>query len=99
MNKSSEYLFYNNKENNLSISNIETIFKKLLMQVHINNGENLPRIHDLRFTFIVHSFRKYCSTGKDPMAFSTYSSKLCGHKSIKSLEYYLKTTNIDLEML
>lgn len=53
MNKSSEYLFYNNKENKLSISNIETIFKKLLMQAHINNGENLPRIHDLRFTFIV----------------------------------------------
>ena len=53
MNKSSEYLFYNNKENKLSISNIETIFKKLLMQAHINNGENLPRIYILRFTFIV----------------------------------------------
>ena len=97
MNKSSEYLFYNNKENKLSISNIETIFKKLLMQAHINNGENLPRIHDLRFTFIVHSFRKYCSTGKDPMAFLPILQNYVGHKSIKSLEYYLKTTNIDLE--
>ena len=70
---------------------------KLICSFLLNNGENLPRIHDLRFTFIVHSFRKYCSTGKDPMAFLPILQNYVGHKSIKSLEYYLKTTNIDLE--
>lgn len=99
MNRDSEYLFYNAKGDKLSINNMERIFYKLLEKIGIRRSDNSPRVHDLRFTFITHSFRKYCATGKDPYAFLPVLQTYVGHQSVRSLEYYIKTTKLDQEMV
>lgn len=91
----SEYLFCNLYGKKLSRSAIEENFYKILEKANIKRTDDSPRVHDLRFTFITHSFRRYCETGKDPMAYLPILQTYVGHQSYKALEYYIKTTKLD----
>lgn len=96
-NNNNPYLFSNRYGKQLSKSTIEDIFNNVLISAGITKTDKGPRVHDLRFTFITSSFRNYCQTGKDPMAFLPILQTYVGHSSIKSLEYYLKTTGQDYD--
>lgn len=95
MNSKSDYLFYNSKFDKLSNSTMENIFYRLLEKANIKRTDNSPRVHDLRFTYITHSFRKQTNAFKDPMSIISILQTQVGHSSIKALEYYIKTTKID----
>lgn len=99
INNDSDYLFSNKKGNKLNISTISLAFHKLLDVSNIKRTDHGPRLHDLRHTFIIHSFRKYYETGKDIYTFLPILQVYVGHTSFKSLEYYLRTTSIDFDKL
>lgn len=99
MNENSKYLFYNYSKNKLVHSTIENAFYKILKKANIKRTNQGPRVHDLRFTFITHSFDKYVKTGKDATVFLPILMTYVGHKSIQATEYYLKSTSESLDIV
>jgi integrase len=55
---------------------------------------NLPRIHDLRFTFASHALLRWYRAGVDVQARLPMLTTYMGHASILSTEYYLPTLDV-----
>ncbi len=78
---------------NISICAINIYFKKVLRLSNIIITDNGPRVHDLRFTFIVHSIEQAINNKENLDVFLPILQAQVGHKSINSLSYYFHITN------
>lgn len=69
-------------------------FKKLLAEAGIPCTENgrLPRIHDIRHTFAVHSLEQMAGQGMDTYLAIPYLAEYMGHRKIQCTEQYLRFT-------
>ena len=91
---SKEEYFFQLIKGKVGISTMERNFYKILKLSGITRTEKGPRIHDLRHTFIVHTFEKLIKENKDINAFLPILQVHLGHNSLKSLEYYYQTTKV-----
>lgn len=82
-----------------SIDAIERYFKKLLNLSNIKGSNNVPRLHDLRHTFIVHTIEKFRKEGKSIDEMLPILQAHVGHRSLKSLSYYFHLNNDILQEL
>lgn len=70
-------------------------FKSLMKSANtplLENGR-LPRLHDLRHTFAVHSLEQMIDQGVDVYVVIPYLSDFLGHRTISSTEQYLRLTS------
>lgn len=69
-------------------------FKELLAEAGIPCTENgrLPRIHDIRHTFAVHSLERMADQGMDTYIAIPYLAEYMGHRKIQCTEQYLRFT-------
>ncbi len=96
--------FHNKSDNNelffkLNRSTIEGYFKKTLKQSNIKRTNGIPRLHDLRHTFIVHTIEKFRKEGKDIDEMLPILQAYVGHQSLSSLTYYFHLNNDVLQEL
>lgn len=92
---SSNYIFQNPKNNKpLSRVTILNYFHRLCEKLNIYTKEGkLPRIHDLRHTFIIHCMTKIENENKNVNTYLPIISTLVGHENITSTMYYLRFTS------
>ncbi len=83
----------NDKLFTISNSSIEIYFKKVLRLSNITITDKGPRVHDLRFTFIVHSIEQAMNRKDDLDVFLPILQAQVGHSSLSSLAYYFHITN------
>ena len=91
-NNNYEYFFENNIQQKYSPDCIYSIFRKILFNAKIMHTENGPRLHDIRHTFCVNSFKQAIEQGKD---LENYLPILCtyvGHTDLSSTYKYLHLT-------
>lgn len=71
------------------------MFKKLLAEAGIPCTENgrLPRLHDVRHTFAVHSLEQMAGQGMDTYLAIPYLAEYMGHRKIQCTEQYLRFTS------
>ncbi len=96
-----DYIF-KNPHNNKPISRVTILnyFHKLCEKLNIKTRNNkLPRIHDLRHTFIVHSISKLENKGKNINLYLTVLTTLVGHENIASTSYYLRLDKNRLKII
>lgn len=69
-------------------------YKKLLEEADIPcaSSGKLPRLHDLRHTFAVHSLEGMIDQGMDSYVSMPYLEEYMGHRNIKCTEKYLRLT-------
>lgn len=72
-------------------STVYRAFRQVLAKCGISHGGRRkgPRIHDLRHTFSVHSFRKFMDGGRDPMEILPILAAYLGHKTYAGTTHYL----------
>lgn len=90
---SNDDFIFNNKISRDYLCNvIRTNFRKVLTQIEIlNTYENkLPRLHDLRHTFAIHTLNNMLEKGFKLYECLPTLSVYLGHKSIYETEYYLR---------
>lgn len=58
----------------------------------LENGR-LPRLHDLRHTFAVHSLEQMIDQGVDVYVVIPFLSDFLGHRTIAATEQYLRLTS------
>ena len=77
-----------------SSHSIYSRFKDFLQRANIPCTENggLPRLHDLRHSFAVHSLDHMAAQGMDTYCAIPYLSAYMGHRTIKATEKYLRLT-------
>jgi len=70
---------------------VYVIFRELLIKSNISHGGRGkgPRVHDVRHTFVVHSFRRFIAAGRDPMEVLPVMAAYLGHKSYTGTVHYL----------
>jgi integrase len=87
-----EYLFYNSKKRLVAANQIRNYFRRVLKIIGIEPRYTgyLPRIHDLRHTFAVHTLIQMEEKGFDLYTSLPILSTYLGHKSIVETEYYLR---------
>lgn len=102
---SNDWLFPSPKGGHYSTDAVYDFFKGLLKKAGIYNAYGkLPRVHDLRHTFSVHSLRKMVESGMDIYCTLPFLSSFLGHENIYCTEKYLqlieqdfsKVVNIDI---
>ena len=101
INNLNDYIF-KNSYNNKPISRVTILnyFHELCEKLSIRTKDNkLPRIHDLRHTFIVHSIYKLESERKNINVYLPVLSTLVGHENIESTSYYLRLDNNRLKII
>jgi integrase len=88
-------LFRGRRDNPYHLYTAQERFKKLMKAAGIALLENgkLPRLHDIRHTFAVHSLEKMIDRGEDVYVVLPYLSDYMGHRSIKATEKYLRLTS------
>ena len=89
-----DYIFKNIK-NNKPISRVTILnyFHEVCNELDIHTKDNkLPRIHDLRHTYIVHCITKLENENKNINAYLSMISTMVGHEDIKNTMYYLRFT-------
>lgn len=76
-------------------------YKQLLADAGIPCTENgrLPRLHDLRHTFAVHSLEYMADLGVDTYVSIPYLEEFMGHRNIKCTEKYLRLTSDSYERI
>lgn len=82
-----------NKLFKVSVSAIKTYFNKVLALSNIVKPDNGPRLHDFRYTFIVHLIEKFINEGLDLNVMLPIIQTHVGHQSLNSLTYYFQVTN------
>jgi integrase len=87
-----EYLFRNEKGDIFSDAKLYGRYKKAMTEAGITPRESgrLPRIHDLRHTFCVHTLEAMSSKGFDLYTSLPLLVAYLGHKCISETEYYLR---------
>ena len=78
----------------LTIGNIDKNFRRFLWQARIPHGGrgHGPRVHDLRHTMAVNSFRLWFAGGEDVAALLPVLQTYMGHTCIYDTDYYLRLT-------
>ena len=67
------------------------MFKQFFKKANIyTNDSKLPRIHDFRHTFSVHSLQKMIDSGTDIYCALPFLSSYLGHTNIYSTEKYVR---------
>jgi integrase len=72
-------------------STVYRAFRQALAKCGISHGgrKKGPRVHDLRHTFSVHSFRRFIADGRDPMEILPILAAYLGHKTYAGTTHYL----------
>jgi integrase len=88
----SDCVFWGDKSTRLNNSALYRIYRETLACAGIRARENgkLPRIHDLRHTFCVHTLESMAEKGFDLYVSLPLLVKYLGHKCISETEYYLR---------
>lgn len=77
--------------NKYSQSAVLRMFKQFFKKANIyTNDSKLPRIHDFRHTFSVHSLQKMIDSGTDIYCALPFLSSYLGHTNIYSTEKYVR---------
>jgi len=86
-----DFLFPNIDGNSYSSSSVQRFFKNFFKQANIyTEFGKLPRIHDFRHSFCVHSLEQMINNGMDIYCALPFLSSYLGHKNIYSTEIYLR---------
>lgn len=85
------YFFPSPRGGRYNASSVYGVFRELLVKSNISHGGRGkgPRVHDVRHTFAVHSFRRFISAGRDPMEILPVLAAYLGHKSYTGTVHYL----------
>ena len=86
------YLFKNSKGGMFRDWKLYSIYRKAMTAAGIHPRENgrLPRLHDLRHTFCVHTLESLTLKGFDLYTSLPLLVAYLGHKCISETEYYLR---------
>ena len=86
------YLFRDGKDGRFHDWKIYSIYRKTMLVAGIRPRESgrLPRLHDLRHTFCVHTLESLASKGFDLHTSLPLLVAYLGHKCISETEYYLR---------
>jgi len=89
--KPTDYFFPSPYGGYYDTSTVYKAFRQVLAKCGISHGGRGkgPRIHDLRHTFSVHSFRKFMEGGRDPMEILPVLATYLGHKTYAGTTHYL----------
>jgi integrase len=95
------FLFKNRKNNAYREHSILKQFKAFMQEANIPRTENggLPRTHDLRHTFAVHSLDSMAQQGIDTYLALPYLMVYLGHRNIRYTEQYLRLTQASHESI
>lgn len=93
--RKSGFLFQNRQHQPYRTGSVLSRFKRLMQSACIQPIENdkLPRLHDLRHTFAVHSLEQMIEQGIDVYVTIPYLSDFMGHRTIATTEQYLRLTS------
>ena len=86
-----DYFFSSPRGGRYNANSVYGVFRKLLVKSNISHGGRGkgPRVHDIRHTFAVHSFRSFISAERDPMEILPVLAAYLGHKSYTGTVHYL----------
>ena len=92
--RSKGHLFRTKWNTPYATNSIYSRYKDFLQKADIPCTENggLPRLHDLRHSFAVHSLDHMASQGMDTYCVIPYLAAYMGHRKIKCTEQYLRLT-------
>lgn len=89
-----DFLFSSPTGCTYSHSSVLRYFRKFFKLANISTSfGKLPRIHDFRHTFAVHSLQKMIANGMDIYCTLPFLSSFLGHKNIYCTEKYLRLVN------
>lgn len=85
------YFFPSPRGGRYNHNSVYGVFRGLLIKSNISHGGRGkgPRVHDIRHTFAVHSFRRFISAGRDPMEILPVLAAYLGHKTYAGTSHYL----------
>lgn len=87
-----EYFFERNYKQKYYNKLFYVIFRNIIFKAKIMHTETGPRVHDIRHTFAVNSFRKAIDNNEDINHFLPLLSTYLGHNCIESTYKYLHLT-------
>ena len=90
--KDNSYFFASPTGSKYSMSTIHYMWFQILKQSKIQKDDNGPRIHDLRHTFAVHCLKKWVDKNMNINSLLPVLSTYMGHKSMSSVNKYLRLT-------
>lgn len=92
--KSEDWFFPGFAGKPMTLSNVNSNFRKFLWQARISHGGRSkgPRVHDLRHTFSVHCLRRWVLEGKNINAYLPVLQAYLGHVQLSDTAYYLHLT-------
>lgn len=92
-----DFIFNNKVSRNYLYMIIRTNFKDTMIEAGIRNiSENkLPRLHDLRHTFAIHTLDNMLEHGFELYQCLPTLSVYLGHKSVYETEYYLRLVEVN----
>jgi integrase len=87
-----DYVFKSGRSTQFSDHKLYGIYREVLAEANIQVRESgkLPRLHDLRFTFCIHTLEEMSKKGFDLYVALPLLVKYLGHNCISETEYYLK---------
>ncbi|MCI6932600.1 MAG: tyrosine-type recombinase/integrase [Tenericutes bacterium] len=94
-----EYIFERNYHQKYTPALYGAYFKKIIFKAKIKHNEKWPRVHDIRHTFTVNSFRNAIKRGEDLNSFLPLLSAYLGHTDLSSTYKYLHLTTISFPEL
>lgn len=68
--------------------NVDSVFRRLWSKTPYANCNNLPTVHDFRFTFVVNRMNRWSEEGVDLQVAMPYLSRYLGHKTVNDTFYY-----------
>ncbi|MCI0430208.1 MAG: tyrosine-type recombinase/integrase [Rhodospirillales bacterium] len=89
------FLLANRDGTRLASSTVQTAFEKLrrIARVHgTEGGREVPRLHDLRHSFAVHSLTAWYRRGADVQRLLPVLSSYLGHSNLEGTKVYLSMT-------
>lgn len=87
-----EYFFERNYQQKYYDGLFYSIFRNIIFKAKIMRTDTGPRVHDIRHTFAVNSFREAIDNGEDINYFLPLLSTYLGHNDINSTYKYLHLT-------
>ncbi len=78
--------------NKIDTSTIYRRFRDYLLVAKIPHSKNGPRVHDIRHTHCVHSFKRFVLAGEDITNMLPYMAAYLGHSDFRATQYYLRLT-------
>lgn len=91
-NKDYIFFFENGIGKKYTVGCFYAIFRSILFKAKIMHSSKGPRVHDIRHTFAVNSFRQAINNGKNIENYLPILSTYMGHKDIISTYKYLHLT-------